>query len=115
MDAIESGIVKLPRVPIADNISGGDMPKFRELWKHVGPNMPKKGRGKAGELDPLSLPAELQTALEALYGHYAKTVEEWDKAGINVPPVFIIVCNNTSTSRLVYDFISGFVRESDGQ
>jgi type III restriction enzyme len=73
MDAIECGIVKLPRVPIADNIPGGDMPKFRELWKHVGPKMPKKGRGKSGELDPLSLPNELQTALEALYGHYAKT------------------------------------------
>ena len=38
-----------------------------------------------------------------------------EKAGIGVPPVFIVVCNNTSTSKLVYDFISGFVRESDGQ
>ena len=53
MDAIECGIVKLPRVPIADNIPGGEMPKFRELWKHVGPKMPKKGRGKSGALDPL--------------------------------------------------------------
>jgi type III restriction enzyme len=113
MDAIESGIVKLPRVPIADNIPGIDMPKFRELWKHVGPRMPKRGRGKSGELDPLSLPAKLQTALEALYGHYVETVEEWEKASIDVPPVFIIVCNNTSTSKLVYDFISGFVRKDD--
>jgi type III restriction enzyme len=115
MDAIECGIVKLPRVPVADNIPGGEMPKFRELWKHVGAKMPKKGRGKSGELDPLSLSVELQTALEALYGHYAKTFDEWGKAGIVVPPVFIVVCNNTSTSKLVYDFISGFVRESDGQ
>jgi type III restriction enzyme len=115
MDAIECGIVKLPRVPIADNIPGGDMPKFREIWRHVGPKMPKKGRGNSGELDPLSLPVELQTALEALYGHYAKTVREWENAGISVPPVFIVVCNNTSTSKLVYDFISGFVRETDGQ
>jgi type III restriction enzyme len=116
MDAIECGIVKLPRVPVADNfISRGDMPRFRELWKHVGPKMPKKGRGKAGALDPLSLPVELQTALEALYGHYEKTVEEWHRAAIRVPPVFIIVCNNTSTSKLIHDFISGFVRESDGQ
>jgi type III restriction enzyme len=114
MDAIECGIVKLPRVPIADNIPGGDMPKFRELWKHVGPKMPKKGRGKSGELDPLSLPNELQTALEALYGHYAKTFALWEQEGVDVPPVFIVVCNNTSTSKLVYDFISGFVRESDG-
>jgi type III restriction enzyme len=113
MDAIECGIVKLPRVPIADNIPGGEMPKFRELWKHVGPKMPKKGRGKSGELDPLSLPNELQTALEALYGHYAQTFALWAKEDIGVPPVFIVVCNNTSTSKLVYDFISGFVRESD--
>ena len=33
MDAIESGIVKLPRVPVADNVPGGDMPKFRNLWE----------------------------------------------------------------------------------
>jgi len=113
MDAIECGIVKLPRVPVADNIPGGDMPKFRELWKHIGPKMPKKGRGKGKQLDPLSIPVELQTALEALYGHYAKTYELWEKAGIKVPPCFIVVCNNTSTSKLVYDYISGFQREND--
>jgi type III restriction enzyme len=56
--------------------------------------MPKKGRGKAGELDPLSLPPELQTALDALYGHYEKTYQQWEEAGIEVPPVFIVVCNN---------------------
>ena len=38
----------------------------------------------------------------------------WEEEGIGVPPVFIVVCNNTSTSKLVYDFISGFVRNSDG-
>jgi type III restriction enzyme len=113
MDAIECGIVKLPRVPVADNIPGGEMPKFRELWKHIGPKMPKKGRGKAKNLDPLSIPVELQTALEALYGHYEKTHRLWAEAGIDVPPCFIVVCNNTSTSKLVYDYISGFHREND--
>jgi len=114
MDAIECGIVKLPRVPVADNVPGGEMPKLRNLWEHIGKKMPKKGRGKAGQtLDPLSLPAELQTALEALYGHYAKTYELWEQAGISVPPVFIVVCNNTSTSKLVHDFISGFHRVGD--
>ena len=115
MDAIECGIVKLPRVPIADNIPGGDMPMYRELWKHIGKQMPKKGRGKASGLDPHKLPTPLITALEALYGHYAKTFELWQRAGINVPPCFIIVCNNTATSKLVYDYIAGFVREEDQQ
>jgi type III restriction enzyme len=47
MDAIECGIVKLPRVPVADNIPGGDMPKFRNLWENIRAKMPKKGRGKS--------------------------------------------------------------------
>ena len=113
MDAIECGIVKLPRVPVADNIPGGDMPKFRNLWEYIRKKMPKKGRGKAAALDPLSIPVELQTALEALYGHYEKTFEAWRKAEIDVPPCFIVVCNNTSTSKLVYDYISGFIREKE--
>ncbi len=113
MDAIECGIVKLPRVPVADNIPGSDMPKFRELWKHVGKKMPKKGRGKGGKLDPLAIPVELQTALEALYGHYQKTFELWAKEGIAVPPCFIVVCQNTAVSKLIYDYISGFVCDED--
>jgi type III restriction enzyme len=113
MDAIECGIVKLPRVPVADNIPGGEMPRFRNLWEHIRAKMPRKGRGKAASLDPLSLPVELQTALEALYGHYHKTFELWQKSGIQVPPCFIIVCNNTSTSKLVYDYVSGFHRENE--
>ena len=57
MDAIESGIVKLPRVPVADNIPGGEMPKFRNLWDYIGKEMPKKGRGKESGLDPLKIPS----------------------------------------------------------
>ncbi|MDD4195348.1 MAG: DEAD/DEAH box helicase family protein [Syntrophorhabdaceae bacterium] len=113
MDAIECGIVKLPRVPVSDNIADGDMPRFRELWKHIGPKMPKKGRGKSKTLDPLSIPVELQTALEALYGHYEKTFKLWQQSSIKVSPCFIVVCNNTSTSKLVYDYISGFQRENE--
>ena len=110
MDAIECGIVKLPRVPVAENIPGGDMPMFRNLWENIRKDMPKKGRGKAKDLDPLALPTRLQTALEALYGHYEKTFRLWEEKRIAVPPCFIVVCNNTSTSKLVYDYISGFHR-----
>ena len=113
MDAIECGIVKLPRVPVAQNLPGDEMPMFRELWKHIAKDMPKKGRGKSKSLDPLALPVRLQTALEALYGHYKKTFDLWEDAKISVPPCFIVVCNNTSTSKLVYDYISGFEYEPD--
>ena len=115
MDAIECGIVKLPRVPVAENIPGTEMPMFRNLWENIRKDMPKKGRGKSEELDPLELPTRLQTALQALYGHYEQTFKLWEQKGIKVPPCFIIVCQNTAISKLVYDFISGFQRKnSDG-
>lgn len=113
MDAIECGIVKLPRVPVADNIPGNEMPMFRNLWEHIRAKMPKKGRGKGESLNPLDLPTQLQTALEALYGHYEKTFDLWSKAGISVPPCFIVVCNNTAASKLVYDYISGFQQQHE--
>lgn len=113
MDAIECGIVKLPRVPVAENIPGDEMPMFRNLWENIRKDMPKKGRGTSEELDPLKLPTRLQTALQALYGHYEKTFKLWQDNGIRVPPCFIIVCQNTAISKLVYDFVSGFHRTNE--
>ncbi len=113
MDAIECGIVKLPRVPVAENIPGDEMPLFRNLWEHIRKDMPKKGRGAGGDLDPLKLPTRLKTALEALYGHYEKTFHLWKERGISVPPCFIVVCQNTAISKLVYDYISGFYRNHE--
>ncbi|MCP4183624.1 MAG: DEAD/DEAH box helicase family protein [Hyphomicrobiales bacterium] len=110
MDAIECGIVKLPRVPVADNIPGPDMPVFRDLWKNIAGSMPKKGKTVG---NPLEIPDKLQTALHALYKHYSETFEVWEKAGIETPPVFIVVCNNTSTSKLVHEWISGWTRPNE--
>lgn len=109
MDAIECGIVKLPRVPVMDNVPGGDTPMFRNLWEHVGKQLPKKGRGSAKGLDPQKLPNELLTAIDALYGHYKQTHALWREAGVGVDPVFIVVCNNTATSKLVHDYIAGYL------
>lgn len=113
MDAIECGIVKLPRVPVAENIPGDEMPVYRNLWENIRKDMPKKGRGQGEDLDPLKLPTRLQTALEALYGHYEKTFRLWEEKHIRVPPCFIIVCQNTAISKLVYDFVSGFHRRNE--
>lgn len=110
IDAIECGIVKLPRVPVADNIPGAEMPIFRNLWEHIGKDMPKKGKLVG---DPLAIPDKLKTALYALYKHYEETFEVWKRAGIEIPPVFVVVCNNTSTSRLVYEWISGWQRRNE--
>jgi type III restriction enzyme len=115
IDAIECGIVKLPRVPVSDNAVNANMPVFRNLWDHIGKSMSKKGAAKAGELDPHQVPNELQTALHALYTHYEGEFEDWKRAGVSVPPVFIVVCNNTANSKLIYEWLSGWQREIDGE
>lgn len=113
MDAIECGIVKLPRVPVAENIPGDEMPVYRDLWENIRKDMPRKGRGRGDSLDPLKIPTRLQTALQALYGHYEKTFKLWQDSGVGVPPCFIVVCQNTAISKLLYDYISGFYRNKD--
>jgi type III restriction enzyme len=118
MDAIECGIVKLPRIPVVDNAIASDdvMPKFRNMWEHIGPSLPRKGAAKSGDLNPMNLPALLQTALFALYDHYIKVDRVWREAGIRVPPVFIVVCSNTAVSKLVYEWIAGWERtKEDGE
>jgi type III restriction enzyme len=104
MDAIECGIVKLPRIPVADNFAAADDPVYRNLWQHV-------GRDLLRIRHPLDLPALLQTSLYALYSNYETYYNEWEKGQVGVPPVFIVVCQNTTISRVVYEWIAGFERE----
>jgi type III restriction enzyme len=109
IDAIESGIVKLPRVPVTDNLVQTDTVVYRDLWKHIGKDLPKTAAG-AAKLSPFDLPNTLKTALNALYSHYEGEFERWHRAGIEVPPVFIVVCQNTAISKLVFEWIAGFER-----
>ncbi|HEY5105147.1 MAG TPA: DEAD/DEAH box helicase family protein [Caulobacteraceae bacterium] len=115
LDAIESGIVKVPRLPTLDDSIQGDLPKFRNVYEEIkkagGQQLPRKGRGKqaASAMDPQNLPPLLQAAVEALYGNYDKTFQAWAaKPQLGRPPVFIVVCNNTATSKLIYDWMSGY-------
>jgi type III restriction enzyme len=113
IDAIESGVVKVPRVPVEDNSMTGDQPTYRDLWGRIREGLPRKGRkteAVSGEPDP---PAELQGALLSLYGNYEKYYRLWEqneeaRAKGLTPPVFIVVCNNTNVSKLVFDFIAGW-------
>lgn len=113
MDAIESGLVKIPRVPIADN-SLKDQPINRNIYIHIKEHLPHKGRRKSETLDPEKLPSQLTGALQTLYTHYEQTDKRWKEAGHTVPPVFIVICNNTATSKLVYDYISGYQLKANG-
>lgn len=116
IDAIEAGIVKVPRVPVADNSMTGDQPTYRDLWFRIREHLPTKGRKTNEVVGEPKLPVELQGALLSLYGNYGKYYRLWEQntearvRGIT-PPVFIVVCNNTNVSKLVFDFIAGWEKK----
>jgi type III restriction enzyme len=116
IDAIEAGIVKIPRVPVADDVVDKAGPTFRNLWPKIRADLPKRSAKDTTLSGPPRLPDELQAALHALYGNYEEAYRKWEKRGAGTPPVFIIVCNNTSVSKLVYDYIAGWEKPlGDGE
>ncbi|MBI5648602.1 MAG: DEAD/DEAH box helicase family protein [Ignavibacteriae bacterium] len=116
IDAIEAGVVKVPRVPVSDNSMMGEAPTYRDLWLRIRDGLPKKGRrtdAVTGEPKP---PKELQGALHSLYNNYQEYYHTWEadaelRARGITPPVFIVVCNNTNVSKLVYDYIAGWEKQ----
>ena len=113
MDAIESGIVKVPRIPVDDD-AAGDQITYRQLWDYVGPALPKRKTKNFDEDRPL--PKELEGALHSLHRSYERRFERWEhelKPLGEPPPVMIVVCPNTLVSKMVYDWIAGKDIERD--
>src|SRR5437764_4367929 len=116
MDAIECGIVKIPRVPVAENAVTGDYPKYRNLWVDIREGLRDVRRGPEDAHTTPLLPGLLEGALKSLYGHYARKFAEWEadeesRANGSTSPVFIVVCNNTNVSKAVFDYIAGYETE----
>jgi type III restriction enzyme len=88
MDAIEAGIVKVPRVPTHDDVVARDEPIFRHIYKHVRGTLPKKGRGKQKKLSSEDVPPTLEAALRALCRDYEGRYNEWMSNGAETSPVF---------------------------
>jgi type III restriction enzyme len=116
LDALECGVVKIPRLPVAaDNITTDDEPEFRNLWLHISDALPKKGMKTGGyDLSTLILPTKLEEALHSLYTSYEKYYALYEKEKAHnpavMPPVMIVVCNNTTVSELIYRWIAGYER-----
>lgn len=102
-DAIESGLVKTPRVAIRDDVPGAkplDRSQFYHIYRHVatdlGPRAPKD--------DPL--PDLVKQAYLFLTHDWATLDEQWRSAGHDLPPVMISVANNTRTAERVHNALA---------
>jgi len=125
IEAIESGLVKIPFLPESDDSQELTMPVLRNLYDHVKDSLPKKGQerqkkdardsGKKMCEQPPKLPPMVKSALRQFYEHYEKEYKRIENLFDN-PPVFIVVCNNTSVSKEIYKFIAGYeLTDGDGK
>ena len=127
VDAIESGLVKIPFLPAYDNTPDLDEPKLRNIYQYIKDKLPKRGirgqkkKDKEDNVDPSTvgvqapnLPTLLNTALEQFvkdYEDYDRGLrQEFEAMGslLSAPPVLIIVCNNTAVSHEVYRDLAGY-------
>lgn len=107
VDAVESGIVKIPRVPVDDN-SGQPIPKFFRLWESIMKSLPQSERATAKRMaKPEAVLREAEGALANIASAWKKTFESFQESGHPVPPVMILVCDNTKLSKLFYEHIAG--------
>jgi len=115
MDAIESGVVKIPRTPVDDD-SQHELVTYLRLWDFVGDKLPKRKAADTAGTQGWIPPPELEGALASLHRSYRRSFKHWEKSLVQhgeTPPVFIVVCPNTVVSKLVYDWIAAprwFVR-----
>jgi type III restriction enzyme len=106
VDAIESGIVKIPRVPVDDN-TGTLIPTYFRLWEAINQALPISERQTARRrARPESVLQKAEGALATLASEWKKTFEEFQRAASPVPPVMIVVCDNTDLAKLVHEHIA---------
>jgi type III restriction enzyme len=103
-DAIESGLVKTPRVVIRDDGSPASKDLRSRLYHiYMDETVKDDINRKAEESEPL--PDLIKNAYLLLGKDWQATKDDWEKAGYKIPPVMITVANTTYTSsRLKFSF-----------
>ncbi len=102
-DAIESGLVKTPRVVIRDDGNVDNNLRSRLYHIYMDATVKDDINRKAEESEPL--PDLIKNAYLLLGKDWQATKDDWEKAGYKIPPAMITVANTTYTSgRLKFSF-----------
>ncbi|MCX5999687.1 MAG: DEAD/DEAH box helicase family protein [Chloroflexi bacterium] len=115
VDAIESGITKIPRLPVSDTTGQPD-PKYFRLWHNITRDLAASQRLSNRRPKPDVVWERAQDALVQLAGEYKKTFEAVRDADVNAlksPPVMIVVCDNTDIAQVFFENISGQTEVED--
>ena len=111
VDAIESGITKIPRLPVQDTTGRPD-PRYFRLWDAIRDELQpgEKLPGRSGKPKPAVVWREAEGALKQIMGQWKERFEliRAGQPGVDrTPPCVIIVCDNTDIAEEFYRRISG--------
>jgi len=106
VDAIESGLVKIPQLAIRDT-TGEEIPGYLNIWRWLMEKLtPAEKGGTKASPKPEAVLKWAHTPIAMLGGEWEKLREDMAAQRNDPrPPVFIIVCKNTKIAKVVYDWL----------
>ncbi len=107
IDAIESGLVKIPQLAVRDT-TGKEIPGYFNIWHWILPQLtPAERGGKRASPKPEAILKYAHHPIAMLGGLWEKEREEWETQREDPrPPVFILVCKNTQIAKVLYEWLA---------
>jgi type III restriction enzyme len=106
-DAIESGLVKIPQLAVADP-TGEERAAYFNIWRWIMTKLtPREKGGRRAIVNPQAVLKWANTAVQLIGDNWHETLEEWGTAPDEPrPPVFILVCKDTKLAKVVFDWLA---------
>ncbi len=107
IDAIESGLVKIPQLAVRDT-TGAEIPGYFNIWSWILPQLTSSERGaKRANPKPEAILKYAHHPLAMLGALWEKECEAWKQTGSDRrSPVFIIVCKTTQLAKVLYEWLA---------
>ena len=106
-DAIESGLVKIPQLAVADP-TGADRAAYFNIWRWIMTKLTAREKGgRKATVNPEAVLRWANTAIQITGDDWRETLENWaTTTEERRPPVFILVCKNTRLAKVIYEWLA---------
>ena len=109
IDAIESGLVKIPQLAVPD-VTGRERAAYFNIWDWIVKEKltPAERGGKRGSPKPEAVLKYANAPIALMAGQWREELKRWQAEATEDtrPPVFIIVCKNIAIAKVVYDWLA---------
>jgi type III restriction enzyme len=106
-DAIESGLVKIPQLAVADP-TGEEKAAYFNIWRWIMTKLTAREKGgRRAVVDAGAVLRWSNMPIQITGDDWRNTLEAWSTTGDEPrPPVFILVCKNTKLAKVIYEWLA---------